>query len=76
MFLLNMCLVSFSLINFPWSSTLSIKCPVLFPINPIVKLAQIRILLENVAHTQGKLVFSIETLCNYTQDIVVQLGLS
>ena len=71
MFPLNMCQVSFSLINFPWSSTLSSKCPVLFSINPIVRLAQIRILLENVAHTQRKLVFSIETLCNYTQDIVV-----
>ena len=71
MFLLNMCWVSFSLINFQWSSTLSRKCPVLFPINPIVKLEQIRILLENVAHTQRKLAFSIETLCNYTQDMVV-----
>ena len=37
----------------------------------IVKLAKSWILLENLAHTQRKSVLSIQTLCNYTQDIVV-----
>ena len=41
------------------------------PIIPIVKMAQIWILLENVALTEKKSVFSIETLCKYTLDSVV-----
>ena len=41
------------------------------PIIPVVKLAKIWSLLENLAYTKRKSVFWIETLRNYTLDIAV-----
>ena len=37
----------------------------------LVKLAKYWVLLVNLAHSQRKPIFSIETLCNHTQGIVV-----
>ena len=38
------------------------KCPVSFSIIPIVKLAKLWVLLENLAHIERQSVFAIETL--------------
>ena len=58
-----------------WSTDLS-KSPVSFPIIPIVKLAKIRVLLENSTHVERQRKLSTETFRNYTQVAAVKLQLN